>query len=82
MEITLVCLGMSYGGVLSPIHISTLETCSVYFRRLQCPPIPALSSADWFFPTRRNTADSAPPLPIQTSPMLSKLHSQSPLRGN
>ncbi|XP_072039434.1 protein inturned-like [Amphiura filiformis] len=64
------------------LHLETLNVPNTCQNRLQCPPIPALSSADWFFPSRRNTSDSgAPPLPIQTPPMLSKLHSQSPLRG-
>ena len=75
------CDSKPYNVYLLTHTYFNINACLVCFCRLQCPPIPALSSADWFFPTRRSTADSAPPLPIQTSPMLSKLHSQSPSRG-
>ncbi|XP_038055337.1 protein inturned-like isoform X2 [Patiria miniata] len=64
------------------LHLESLNVPDACEERLSAPPIPALSCADWFFPTRKSTAESGtPPLPIQASPMLSKLHSQSPARG-
>ncbi|XP_071787663.1 protein inturned-like isoform X2 [Asterias amurensis] len=64
------------------LHLESLNVPLACEERLSAPPIPALSCADWFFPTRKSTAESGtPPLPIQASPMLSKLHSQSPARG-
>ncbi|XP_022079495.1 protein inturned-like isoform X2 [Acanthaster planci] len=64
------------------LHLESLNIPVACEERLSAPPIPALSCADWFFPSRKTAAESGtPPLPIQSSPMLSKLHSQSPARG-
>ncbi|XP_071499365.1 protein inturned-like [Diadema antillarum] len=68
------------------LHLETLNVPSACEERLKVPPIPALSCADWIFPSpRRGSFDgSVPPRPHPDSPMLSKLYSQSqtPLKGS
>ncbi|XP_063956427.1 protein inturned-like [Lytechinus pictus] len=65
------------------LHLETLDVPSACEERLKVPPIPALSCADWLFPSpRRGSFDSSvPPRPHPDSPMLSKLHSQTPIKG-
>ncbi|XP_033095907.1 protein inturned-like [Anneissia japonica] len=64
------------------LHLEAIGIPRACEDRLTVPPIPALSCADWFFPLPRITSDVGTPLQaLQSSPMLSKLHSQSPARG-
>lgn len=66
-------------------HLESLEVFAACEERLSVPPIPALSCVDWFFPSRKTSiSDSGqPPLPpsASSSPMISRLHGQSPARG-
>ncbi|XP_071951438.1 protein inturned-like isoform X2 [Antedon mediterranea] len=64
------------------LHLEAIGIPKACEDRLTVPPIPALSCADWFFPLPRGSSDTGTPVQaLQASPMLSKLHSQSPARG-
>ncbi|XP_071846250.1 protein inturned-like isoform X2 [Apostichopus japonicus] len=64
------------------LHLDSLKVFAACEERLSVPPIPALSSVDWFFPSRKTSGLELgqPPLPpsASSSPMISRLHGQSP----
>ncbi|XP_070552484.1 protein inturned-like [Ptychodera flava] len=62
-------------------HLESINIPATCEERLSNMPVPALSSADWFMSSRSSTIETGTPPPVPGSPMLSRLHGSSQLKG-